>query len=197
VLRQVTDLDLSFAQVHDLSLIGELDNLQGVRLQGDDIRDIRPLLSLRNLRWLDLRHNEIASILGIDALDQLEQLTLRENNITDVTALKSWVLRTVIKGKRCDIGLGSFALVSGAEVRDQAHQLRKIARAGGDPLAERRQLNRIVPTFESAARDVHETRSATFKNEKHRKQWHRPEAARGWLGPRAPFNRGVSKVVEG
>src|SRR5436189_3987356 len=46
---------------------------------------------------------------------------------------KSWVLRTVVKGKRCDIGLGGVALVTLAEAREQAHQLRKIARAGGDP----------------------------------------------------------------
>ncbi len=84
---------------------------------------------------------------------------------------KSWVLRTIVKGKRCDIGLGGVALVSLAEARDQAHQLRKIARAGGDPLAERRQERRTVPEFETAAKQVHEAHSAAFKNEKHSKQW--------------------------
>ena len=84
---------------------------------------------------------------------------------------KSWVLRTVIKGKRCDIGLGSAALVSLAEAREQALRLRKIARAGGDPLAERRQERRPVPSFEVAARQVHASHAAGFRNEKHRKQW--------------------------
>ena len=84
---------------------------------------------------------------------------------------RSWVLRTIVKGKRCDVGLGSAALVSLAEARDEAHKLRKIARAGGDPLAERRQQRREVPTFETAAKQVHAAHSAAFKNEKHRKQW--------------------------
>ena len=84
---------------------------------------------------------------------------------------RSWVLRTVVKGKRCDIGLGSVALVSLVEARDEAHKLRKIARAGNDPLAERRQQRREVPTFETAANQVHKAHSAAFKNEKHSKQW--------------------------
>ena len=84
---------------------------------------------------------------------------------------KSWVLRTVVKGKRCDIGLGSAALVSLAEARDEARRLRKIARTGGDPLAERQHERRAVPTFKTAATQVHAAHAAGFRNEKHRKQW--------------------------
>ena len=84
---------------------------------------------------------------------------------------KSWVLRTVVKGKRCDLGLGSVALVPLAEAREQAVRLRKIARAGGDPLVERRHERRTVPTFEAAATQVHSAHAPTFKNEKHQKQW--------------------------
>ena len=84
---------------------------------------------------------------------------------------KSWVLRTVVMGKRCDIGLGGAALVSLPEAREQALRLRKIARGGGDPLAERRQERRPVPSFEIAARQVHAFHAAGFGNEKHRKQW--------------------------
>ena len=84
---------------------------------------------------------------------------------------KSWVLRTVVTGRRCDIGLGGVALVSLAEVREEALRLRKIARAGGDPLAERRRERRPVPSFEEAARQVHASHAAGFRNEKHRRQW--------------------------
>ena len=63
---------------------------------------------------------------------------------------KSWVLRTVVKGKRCDIGLGGVTLVSLAEAREEALRLRRIARTGGDPLAERRQERRPVPSFEDS-----------------------------------------------
>src|SRR6516165_3007282 len=84
---------------------------------------------------------------------------------------RSWILRTVVNGKRCDIGLGSAALVSLAEAREEAYRLRKIARAGGNPLVERRQERRLVPTFADAAKQVHASHSESFKNEKHRKQW--------------------------
>ena len=57
---------------------------------------------------------------------------------------KSWVLRTVVKGKRCDLGLGSVTLVSLAEAREEARRLRRIARTGGDPLAERRRARRAA-----------------------------------------------------
>ncbi len=87
------------------------------------------------------------------------------------TGSKSWVLRTLVNGKRRDMGLGSVTLVSLAEAREQAHHLRKVARSGGDPLATRQVAARVVPTFEEAARQVHALHSKGFKNEKHRKQW--------------------------
>ena len=84
---------------------------------------------------------------------------------------KSWLLRTIVRGKRRDIGLGSVSLVSLAEAREEALRLRKIARAGGDPLAERLRERRHVPSFEEAAKEVHASHAASFKNQKHRKQW--------------------------
>ena len=84
---------------------------------------------------------------------------------------KSWVLRTVVKGKRCDLGLGSVTLVSLADAREEARRLRRIARTGGDPLAERRHERRPVPSFEEAARQVHASHTAASRNEKHRRQW--------------------------
>src|SRR5687768_8122607 len=70
---------------------------------------------------------------------------------------KRWTLRTVVHGKRKDIGLGGLSWVSLAEAREKAERLRKIAREGGDPLAERRRQSEI-PTFEAAARTVHAAR---------------------------------------
>ena len=84
---------------------------------------------------------------------------------------KSWVLRTVVKGKRSDIGLGGASVVSLANARDEAARLRRIARAGGDPLDERRHERRVVPSFKTAATQVHAAHAATFRNAKHRKQW--------------------------
>lgn len=84
---------------------------------------------------------------------------------------KSWVLRTVIKGKRTDIGLGGVSWVSLAEAREKARELRKIAREGGDPRAVRR-AEEECPTFEEAAKRVHaEQIAGQGKNDKHRAQW--------------------------
>ena len=63
---------------------------------------------------------------------------------------KSWVLRTVVRGKRRDIGLGGVSWVSLAEARENARAARKIAREGGDPIAARK-ANAACPTFEEAA----------------------------------------------
>ncbi len=91
--------------------------------------------------------------------------------VVDPSGAKRWVLRTVVVGKRCDIGLGGVAVVDLADARDEARRLRGLARKGVDVLAERRTLRIAVPTFEEAARQVHEQHGAAFKNDKHRAQW--------------------------
>ena len=45
-----------------------------------------------------------------------------------------------MQGKRRDIGLGSLEQISPFEARARAQRLRKVARAGGDPLADREQV---------------------------------------------------------
>ena len=55
----------------------------------------------------------------------------------DRTGSKRWILRTVVRGERRDIGLGSFSSVSLIEARLKARVLRKIAREGGDPFEAR------------------------------------------------------------
>ena len=68
---------------------------------------------------------------------------------------KSWVQRLTVHGRRCDIGLGGFPLVSLAEAREAAFQNRKLARTGGDPLAEKRKAR--IPTFREATEKTFET----------------------------------------
>ena len=46
---------------------------------------------------------------------------------------RSWVQRLAVGGRRREIGLGSFPLVSLDEARAEAFANRKLARAGGDP----------------------------------------------------------------
>jgi integrase len=81
-----------------------------------------------------------------------------------------WVQRIVINGKRCELGLGSPDFVSLADARITAFENRKLARAGGDPLAGRR-AEKAVMTFEEAAREVHRIHLPTWKNPKHGDQF--------------------------
>ena len=84
---------------------------------------------------------------------------------------RRWVLRTVVARKRRDIGLGSAQLVSLVDAREEARRLRKIAREGGDPVAERRRERRMVLTFKEAAQKVHAAHAETFRSAKHKAQW--------------------------
>lgn len=79
---------------------------------------------------------------------------------------RQWVQRIVVKGKRIDIGLGGYPLVSMTEAREQAFENRRIARKGGDPRVQ----PEPVPTFAEAARIVHE-QHATNRDERSRARW--------------------------
>ncbi len=91
--------------------------------------------------------------------------------VVDPSGAKRWLLRIVVQGRRRDIGLGGAGLVSLAEAREGAFAFRKLARDGGDPLAERTRTQNIVPTFAEAAERVHAENAPTWKSEKHAAQW--------------------------
>ena len=83
---------------------------------------------------------------------------------------RSWVQRLVIRGRRRDFGLGSVALVSLAEAREKARANRKLARDGGDPLAERRR-ERGVPSFAEATARVLKQKQAGWRSGRHGRDW--------------------------
>jgi len=84
---------------------------------------------------------------------------------------KSWVLRTMIQGRRRDVGLGGVTWVTLAEAREKAREARKIAREGGDPIAAKK-AHVACPTFAEAAQKVHADQIVgQGKNEKHKAQW--------------------------
>src|SRR5688572_21870474 len=58
--------------------------------------------------------------------------------VVDDSGAKRWLLRTVVQGRRRDIGLGSAQLVLLADARETAAQYRRVARQGGDPVAEKK-----------------------------------------------------------
>lgn len=92
------------------------------------------------------------------------------------TGGKSWVLRVQKNGKRHEMGLGSVdtsprspeerrasdaipilsrCKLTLAEAREKANELRRFAKAGRDPIAERDRERREAPSFEEAAKLAH------------------------------------------
>ncbi|QHQ34883.1 tyrosine-type recombinase/integrase [Algicella marina] len=88
----------------------------------------------------------------------------------DKSGAKRWIQRIVIRGKRSEIGLGSTSLVSLSEAREVALENRKMARAGGDPLAARREAEAVL-TFAEASKKVHALHLPSWRNEKHGAQF--------------------------
>ena len=67
--------------------------------------------------------------------------------------------------------MGGTSTVTLAEARDKAHELRRLAKQGEDPVAARRAIRDGVPTFEACARTVHNNRKATWRNGRHQESW--------------------------
>ena len=83
---------------------------------------------------------------------------------------KHWVWRGTINGTRRDVGLGAFPYVPLADARQLAYEYRKIARAGGDPVALKRKPD--VPTFAEAVETVIAIHREGWKDAgKSEKQW--------------------------
>jgi hypothetical protein len=76
---------------------------------------------------------------------------------------RQWVQRIVVRGKRCEIGLGNPTLVSLYGARETALRNRRLAQEGGDPMQAKREALAIL-TFEEAARKVHELHRPTWRN---------------------------------
>ena len=98
---------------------------------------------------------------------------------------KSWNFRYCFHGKKRELGLGPYPKVTLLDARKRAQKVRDDIEAGIDPLATRdarkikitsHQANSeseepSVYTFEIAARDFIEQRTATWRNANHRAQW--------------------------
>ena len=78
--------------------------------------------------------------------------------------------RIVIRGRRREMGLGGFPLVSLAEAREKAFANRKLAREGGDPLTHRFRAQGM-PTFAQAAERVWNEKSPGWRHSGHAQNW--------------------------
>jgi integrase len=74
-------------------------------------------------------------------------------------------------GKQKECGLGSLKAVSLADARTAAADCRKLLADGKDPIAERREQRRDVPTFGAAADALIASLAPSFKSPVHQAQW--------------------------
>ncbi len=99
----------------------------------------------------------------------------------DPSGNRRWIQRLLIRSRRCELGLGGFPLVSLKAARAQAFANRRVARAGGDPLSEKRRA-KGTPTFADAAARVLEQKRAGWRNPKHAHDW--PASLERFVFPR-------------
>lgn len=83
---------------------------------------------------------------------------------------KFWVQRITVAGKRREVGMGSYPVVTLAMAREQAMAHKRMIHQGLDPIAEKRKSQKAV-TFAAAMDRYLEVKTREFRNDKHRKQW--------------------------
>ncbi|WP_163560923.1 site-specific integrase [Halomonas sp. NO4] len=86
---------------------------------------------------------------------------------------KKWVLRFTLKGKRREMGLGSFPDTGLADARRKAEHYRRLAKDGTDPIQARdvEQQENSTPTFTSCAARYIQSHRRSWRNAKHARQW--------------------------
>ena len=83
---------------------------------------------------------------------------------------RGWIQRLTIRGRRAELGLGGFPLVSLKEAREKAFANRKLAREGGDPLSEKRRAE-STPTFAEATYQVYNQLRPGWRSPQHAQLW--------------------------
>lgn len=99
-------------------------------------------------------------------------------NVTK-TGAKSWVFFYRFNKKQREMGLGPYPAISLADAREAAIETRRLLAAGEDPLEARKAARAAAKaakaselTFGAYADEFVMGREETWKNEKHRAQWH-------------------------
>ncbi|MCY4638650.1 MAG: Arm DNA-binding domain-containing protein [Acidobacteria bacterium] len=143
-------------------LIGTLEFLTALRVQLEAYRPLRPQAASRQeeIERSEARRAAEEGILKLTAEWQERMARARQAGrhcdgqglylVVQPSGTRSWVQRLVIRGRKREFGLGSAVLVSLAEARERGLSNRKLAREGGDPLAEKRRAD-AMPTFADAA----------------------------------------------
>lgn len=84
---------------------------------------------------------------------------------------KHWVFRYTFAGRRRELGLGGYPIVSLGAAREEAERFRKQIREGVDPIERRREVRAKQQTFKDAFEDYFSHKQKELSNPKHVAQW--------------------------
>ena len=84
---------------------------------------------------------------------------------------KLWKQRIAIHGRRVELGLGGYPVVTLAAAREATLENCRMVRAGHDPRIERRRAAAEMLTFEAAAGEVHKFYRERWRSEKYADEW--------------------------
>lgn len=88
-LDKLTGLNLTNCEISDISLLAQMPELMVIRLEGNKIADITALSKITSVFFLDLSRNSITDLSPLKQLGKLSILDLDGNNITDISVLES------------------------------------------------------------------------------------------------------------
>ena len=88
-LSSLTELKLDGNQIRDIKPLASLPHLTDLNLENNQIKDIKPLASLTHLTDLNLDKNQIKDIKPLASLTNLTRLYLTNNQISDIKPLAS------------------------------------------------------------------------------------------------------------
>ena len=83
----VTEIDLSYRNIADISALAECEKLTRVNLKGNSITDISPLMDLPNLTYVDISENAVSDLRPFMGVSSLKYLYASNNNISTTVPL--------------------------------------------------------------------------------------------------------------
>lgn len=102
--NNVTELDLSGCDVHDISLLSVCTKLKKLDLSDNSISDISALVDIPELAELDLSNNRISDISPLMSVSKLTYLNLAGNRIKSVAALQDLTSLTELNLSSNELG---------------------------------------------------------------------------------------------
>lgn len=102
--NNVTELDLSGCDVHDISLLSVCTKLKKLDLSDNSILDISALVDIPELAELDLSNNRISDISPLMSVSKLTYLNLAGNRIKSVAALQDLTSLTELNLSSNELG---------------------------------------------------------------------------------------------